>query len=110
MVASMGRISHHVYLGYFFQVLYHVNVEYNILCKNPMEDYLYDVEPLTVQELCGTLGYNANQARRLCKACRALQFECEGRLQRLCAFVTNGIIAGEYIILNPHIIYGGNGL
>ena len=38
----------HVYLGYFFQVLYHINVEYNILCKNPYEDFLEDVEPMTI--------------------------------------------------------------
>ena len=103
----MTPTSQHVYLGYFFQVLYHVNVEYNILCKNPTEDYLYDVEPLTIQEFCEKAGYDQSQASRLRRACKKLQFWCDGRLQRLCAFVSNGVIDGEYMILNPHIIYAG---
>lgn len=98
----------HVYLGYFFQVLYHINVEYNILCKNPYEDSLDDVEPMTIQEFCRMMEYDVSKAHRLRKACDALCFSCNGRVQHLCAFVTNSrYINGEYMILNPNILYAG---
>ena len=105
--------SQHVHLGYFFQVLYYINIDYNILCNmddldDAKEENIKRIRPMTIQQFCEKIGYDASNAHRLRKACEALCFECDGRIQHLCAFVTNSTyIKGEYLILNPHIIYGG---
>ena len=72
------------------------------------EENIKRIRPMTIQQFCEKIGYDASNAHRLRKACEALCFECDGRIQHLCAFVTNSTyIKGEYLILNPHIIYGG---
>lgn len=95
-------------LGYVFQLLYHVNVQYNILAKNPLETELESVEPITVKEFAAMIGYNESQVSRLEKAYSDLTFMCDGRLQRFCAFVDHGRNAERrFVIINPRIFYAG---
>lgn len=95
-------------LGYVFQLLYHVNVEYNILAKNPLENELSLVEPITLKEFASMIGYNESQISRLEKAYSEVAFMCDGRLQHFCAFVDHGRnTEGRFIVINPRIFYAG---
>lgn len=95
-------------LGYVFQLLYHVNVEYNILAKNPLESELELVEPITVKEFATMIGYDESQVSRLEKAYSDVVFMCDGRLQHFCAFVDHGRNAeGRFVVINPRIFYAG---
>lgn len=95
-------------LGYVFQLLYHVNVEYNILAKNPLESELKLVEPITIKEFAAMIGYDESQVSRLEKAHSEVSFMCDGRLQHFCAFVDHGRNKeGRFVIINPRIFYAG---
>lgn len=95
-------------LGYVFQLLYHVNVQYNILAKNPLESELELVEPITVKEFAAMIGYDESQVSRLEKAYSDVAFMCDGRLQHFCAFVDHGGNAeGRFVVINPRIFYAG---
>lgn len=95
-------------LGYVFQLLYHVNVEYNVLAKNPLETELELVEPITVKEFAAMIGYDESQVSRLEKAYSAVTFMCNGRLQHFCAFVDHGKnTEGRFVVINPRIFYAG---
>lgn len=94
--------------GYVFQLLYCVNVEYNILSKNPLETELDRVEPLTIKEFATMIGYDESQVARLEKAYSEVTFMCDGRLQHFCAFVDRGRNAdGRFVVVNPRIFYAG---
>lgn len=94
--------------GYVFQLLYHVNVEYNILAKNPLESELKLVEPITVKEFAVMIGYDESQVSRLEKAYSEVSFMCDGRLQHFCAFVDHGRNKeGRFVVINPRIFYAG---
>lgn len=94
--------------GYVFQLLYYVNIEYNILSKDPFETELDRVEPLTIKEFAAMVGYDESQVARLEKAYSEVVFTCNGKLQHLCAFVDHGRnIDGRFIVINPRIFYAG---
>lgn len=94
--------------GYMFQLLYCVNVEYNILSKNPLETELDRVEPLTIKEFAALIGYDESQVSRLEKAYSEVSFLCDGRLQHFCAFVDHGRNTdGRFVVVNPRIFYAG---
>lgn len=94
--------------GYIFQLIYCVNVEYNILAKNPLETELSRVEPLTIKEFAARIGYDESQLSRLEKAYSEVTFMCDGRLQHFCAFVDHGRYTdGRFVVINPRIFYAG---
>lgn len=94
--------------GYVFQLLYYVNVEYNILSKNPLETELDRIEPLTIKEFAAMIGYDDSQVSRLEKAYSEVTFVCNGRLQHFCAFVDRGRNTDRrFVVINPRIFYAG---
>lgn len=95
------------YLGYVFQLLYNVSVEYNLLVKNPYERDLSKVEPITLKEFASIIGYDELQISRLEKAYSSITFECDGEMQHFCAFVDKGRNTGRYVVVNPRIFYAG---
>ena len=99
----------HKQLGYVFRLLPCINLQYNILCKNPLETSLNMVEPLTVADLCSILGYKVNQAARLIKELRQLKYVFNGKIEYLISYVDNGnsTASSRKIFVNPHVIYNG---
>ena len=98
------------YLGYACQLLQYVNIEYNILCHNIYETELDNIKPLTVDELCGEIGYGREDRDKLVRLYNNnLTFEINGRQERLVSFVTNGLdLRAARIFINPHVIYHGH--
>ncbi len=104
---STGSIRHK-YLGYVFQMLPFINVEYNILCKNPMETNLDCIEQLSIDEFCVEVGYAPANRTRLMKAYASITFPVNGKREQFCAFITKGAdIGSTKIIINPRVLYHG---
>jgi hypothetical protein len=101
-------VSKHGHLGQIFQILPFVNIEYNIVCRNPMETKLDKVKPLTLDEFCALVGYDPTQRGRLLRDYDAIRFDVDGRAERFCSFVTSGAdLTTARIFVNPHILYHG---
>lgn len=100
--------TQHKYLGYVFQMLPFVNVEYNILCSNPSEEELDLIDPITIDGFCSAIGYSKDQRARLMRVYSNITFRIDGRQEQFCAFVTHGADIGRTkIFVNPHILYHG---
>lgn len=98
----------HKYLGYVFQMLPYINVEYNILCTKPMEKNLDLVDPITIDGFCSAIGYSKDQRARLMRVYASITFPVDGKQEQFCAFVTHGADLGRTMIfVNPHILYHG---
>lgn len=102
------KITKHKYLGYIFQMLPYINVEYNILCRNPLQNDLERVEPISIDEFCDLIGYNSHNRIRLMKIYADITFTVDGKQEQFCAFVSKGTdIGNTRIFVNPHILYHG---
>lgn len=100
----------HRYLGYVFQMLPFLNVEYNILCHNPQETDLAAIQPITLDEFCLACGYaDTKQRTRLVKKYAQIHFDIGGNSERFCSIVTDLTdIGSANIYVNPNIIYKGS--
>ena len=103
-------VSKHCHLGYIFEMLPHINWEYNLLCWNPSEKDIEKVELMTIDELCATIGYSRSQRARLWNACQQLKFQSSGRTHNLVSFVPGSDmqIGNMRIFINPRVIYRGS--
>lgn len=100
--------SKHRYLGYVYQMLRFVNIEYNVLCSNPDETDRDKIELMTVRQFCEEIGFDVSNWCRLENVYRNLRFKVGENLEKFCAFVTDGGNKADMrIIVNPRIIYGG---
>ena len=103
-------IRKHTQLGYLFQILQYVNLEFNILCVDPFETKLEQIQPITVNDFCDLIGYDRSQAKRLLKDLQNLKYIYRGRTEYLFSYVDNGAEThgAKRIYLNPHIVYNGS--
>lgn len=103
--------SKHGCLGRVFQLLALINVEYNILCRNPEETDLSRVAPMTLKEFCDETGYAVSKAHRLVSDLCSLTFDVDGEQRHFVAFVTNKASPNaedRMIVVNPRVLYGGH--
>lgn len=103
-------VRKHKQLGYVFRLIPYINLQYNIFCRNPFEQELKEIEPLTVADLCDLVGYDTTQASRLLKELQALTFEHNHEEEFLISYVDNGTNTpySKRIFVNPNIIYNGS--
>lgn len=102
--------TQHKHLGYIFALLPYINIEYNVLCLNPYEDKLDNIELMTVKDFCDKIGYEHSNIKRLIKIYSSLFFEIEGKQMRFCSFVTDGksSLDNMRIFINPRVLYSGS--
>lgn len=103
----------HRYLGYIFQLLPFVNIEFNVLCRNPMETELKKVEFLTLDEFCKLIDFDKSNVHRLLKTYDKLRFTAKDNdgthLERFVSVVFGGgNIGTAKIFVNPRILYSGS--
>lgn len=102
-------VKHHRYFGYIILLLPHINKEWNILCRNPDEQDLNKIIPLTMKEICKLLNYNDGHTKRFKEAILKCCFEWKDDVVSMCGLITAGS-EGEVVdvlIVNPHLIFYG---
>lgn len=99
----------HKHLGYIFKMLPFINFEHNILCKNPEETTLDEIQCLTLAEFCEAIKFDRTHLNRLLQIYNKLTFNVRGHEERFCAIVYDGLHKDNAkIIINPHILYCGS--
>jgi hypothetical protein len=98
----------HNCLGYIFKLIPYVNLQWNILCHNPLEQDKKHIEPMTVGELCNKIGYDVSKAGRLLQTFSKVLFEWNGEQQKFCSFVYENEKTNMRIFVNPNIFYAGS--
>ena len=99
---TQAKISEHKLLSYLFQAIPFVNVNYNILCFNPLENDLQKVKPMIIKDFCVIIGYSQDNDRRLKTKLKGL------RLQQLPVFSFVDNADGLFCYINPNVYYAGN--
>lgn len=97
--------SKHKHLGYVFQMLPYVHIEYNILCRNITERCIEDIDHISATEFCHMIGYDVSALSRLKAIYRGIRFAVGDKVEPFCAFVDVG--STTRIVVNPHILYSG---
>ena len=101
-------LSNHKELGYIFAMLPFVNIEYNVLCKNPYETDISNIEMVTVREFCEAIGHSYSTVSRLLEAYSKICFFIDGGVEQFCKFVSDGNdIDNAWIFVNPRVVYSG---
>ena len=101
-------LNNHKELGYIFAMLPYINIEYNVLCKNPYETNISEIELLTVREFCAAIGHSFSTVARLLETYSKICFCVDGTVEQFCKFVSAGNdINHAWIFVNPHVIYSG---
>lgn len=93
--------KNHKQLYYIFKILPHVNLQFNIPCKNIDCDVLNEVVPLNLSEICDILGMDSTNRNRLWKFLRG--FEIDGNYM-LCKHEVDDL---NFICINPRLFYAG---
>lgn len=91
-------------MGYIFQLLEHINIEYNLLCLNPEEAELSEIRTLDIDAFCKIIHYDVSQKSRLMRTLKKQTFDVNGKQERLISFVDGG----DKIVINPRVIYSGS--
>ena len=92
-------------LCYMYKLLPYVSVEHNILCWNPKETDINNVNPLSVEDVCDLVGYSKTNARRFKKILTGPEFSIRKRTEHAFVYIGYG---KERFCLNPHIFFAGS--
>lgn len=101
--------NNHRQLGYLFKLLPFINLEYNMLCYNPLETAIEKIELISIADFCKMIGYDIAHLNKLMYIYRSIQFDVGGRYERFCAITYDGVNKNNAkIFVNPHILYCGS--
>lgn len=100
----------HKTLSYLFQVLPYVNRQYNIVCFNPLEERLEDIQGMSLGQFCETIGYSTTNSAKLFKYLFEPQFVIDGQVKTAMRYVVDRSLAKETysMYINPRVYYAGN--
>lgn len=98
--------SKHRHLGYIYSMLPYINIEYNVLCDNPLEQDKDRIKPLTMGEFCDLIGFDRSHADRLSKIYNKLKFKVNDHEELFCIPVKYKMNVGMFV--NPRILYNGS--
>ena len=93
-----------------FQLIPFINREWNVVCENPFEADLDNVQLVTMKDFCAYIGYkDTSSISKLKKIYDALEFDVNGKKQRFCALTYTGLDSGTArICINPEVFYVGS--
>lgn len=97
--------NQHKKLFVFIKILPYLNVRFNILCKNPYENEIERVKPISWTELGKEIGLSSRTTKRL-------------RTELWSLKINNSVVIGEFstflcgkaIVINPSIYYKSNNI
>ncbi len=94
------------YLGYIYKLLPYINLEYNLVCKNPFEMDLDKIDTMSVGEICDVIGFEKSNFHRMVKILDKIELDINGRKELFVSYVKN--TRGTRFFVNPHILYAGS--
>lgn len=101
--------TRHRHLGYVFGVLPYVNIEYNVLCWNPCEKVLEDINSLSLSEFCDLIGCYKDDVKSLMDKYEQITFPVNGQQEYFLSYVVhNSDFDGARLFVNPKIFYAGS--
>lgn len=110
-IYKKSKPTQHKTLSTIFRILPYVNRDYNVVCNNPLETNLEDINEINPVQLCELIGYEKSNAARLIKDLTEPTFSIKG--YRDTSMIT--LISHKYrdidsmrIVINPCIYYAGN--
>lgn len=107
--AANGK--YHAQLGYIFMMMPYINLEYNILCWNPLETDIQKVCPMSPKQFCQSVGYSLPNLNRLMTIYRDVMFDVNGKQEHFCKIISNwNDQSNAMICINPAVIYSGTGV
>lgn len=99
----------HKTLSYIFQILPYVNRQYNIICLNPLEENLDDIQCMSLGEFCHTINYDIHNIRQLRKNLFEPTFNIHGKITNAIYCVSKGLNNSNCrIFINPMVYYAGD--
>ena len=88
-------------LFYFILLLPYCNIDYNVICKNPLEKDGEKIQPLSWKEIFEILGVSERTSSRVKKLLFSLQIKDRNAIMEL----TTG--TGKSVTINPRLFYRG---
>lgn len=104
-IYKKADVESHKSLSYLFLILPYINIEWNIVCKNPYETNPDLIEYMSLEELSNILEYNKSHIARLRNDLWRIRFD-NGLLA--INFFPHPAINKWKIIVNPSLYYSGN--
>ena len=103
----------HGQLGYLFQLLPFINVEFNVLCFNPSETDIDRIEFMNLDEFCELIRYDKSKRDRLLEIYKGLTFDVADKdgthRERFVSITGDGLTKGEHrLYVNPRVLYSGS--
>ena len=99
----------HKTLSYLFQIMPYVNRQYNIVCFNPLEDNLDDIQCMSLGEFCDVINYNKHNVRQLRRMLFDPKFEFNSKTTSAIRLVSDDSnTLNDKIFINPCIYYAGD--
>ena len=101
--------KHQKAIGFVFWLLPFISIRWNILCFNPWEDNLDEVQPMSISDFCRCIGHPVAHINDLLKLYGTIKFEVDDHLEYLCVIPYRGKTKDKMqICINPNIIYSGD--
>lgn len=100
----------HKNLSYIFKILPFVNREYNIVCHNPLETELDEVNAMTLGEFCNIIGYSEKNITQLFNSLFSVTFKIRGKETSAIRYVADKSINKKTykMFINPNVYYAGS--
>jgi hypothetical protein len=99
------KLSKHKHLGIIFRMIPYINLKWNILCTNPTETNLDEVNILTLGDMCELFDYNSKYLFQLRK--ELLNIKLKDNSNIICFVECDTDITKKKICINPEVIFGG---
>lgn len=98
--------SQHRYIGAILRMIPYINIEYNILCYDPLETDIHEIEPMSMETFCTEIGMTTRNAEYYRAQYERITFQSEKGRASFCRslFDSDG---REYIYINPEIMFAG---
>lgn len=106
--------SKHKHLGYVFELLPFINVEFNVLCYNQEQTDIDQIEFMTLAEFCDLINFNVSNLHRLLDVYRDLKFTVADKnggthRERFLSVVSDGLNQNRAkVFINPRVLYSGS--
>lgn len=98
--------NNHIYLGYTLKLLSYLNMQWNVLSRQPLEKDRDCISLLNMKEICQILGMNITQSTRFFNKLYSITFPVEDWQETL--FYRDKTSRAIYI--NPRVMYAGDSI